>query len=70
MNRRKMLFSAEIVVNLLDTLGEKDEKIRNTVESALIRIARKRYDEIIEVFCEYRKKHQKLGDLQIAIILR
>lgn len=59
----------EIVKSLLDSLGG-DEQLRNTTEAALIRIAKKRYDEIIEVFCEYRKKHQKLGETQASIILR
>lgn len=59
----------EIVKSLLDSLSG-DEQLRNTTEAALIRIAKKRYDEIIEVFCEYRKKHQKLGETQASIVLR
>lgn len=58
-----------VVNSLLDSLGG-DEQLRNTTEAALIRIARKRYDEIIEVFCEYRRKYQKLGETQASIILR
>jgi hypothetical protein len=63
-------FSAEIVVNLLETLNEKDEKIRSTIDASLHRIAKKRYDEIIEVFCDYRAKHAKLSDNQVVIILK
>lgn len=59
-----------IVNSLLDTLGEKDEQLRSTTEASLIRIAKRRHDEIVEVFCEYRKKHPKLGDAQASIILR
>ncbi|XP_053688196.1 maestro heat-like repeat-containing protein family member 1 [Sabethes cyaneus] len=59
-----------IVNGLLDSLGEKDEALRNMTEASLIRIAKRRHDEIVEVFCEYRKKHPKLGDMQAAIILR
>lgn len=61
-----------VINSLLDSLGgpSGDEQLRNTTEAALIRIAKKRYDEIIEVFCEYRKKNQKLGETQAAIILR
>ena len=64
-----MLISAAVVASFLDSLVG-DEQLRNTTEAALIRIARKRHDEIIEVFCEYRKKHQKLGETQASIILR
>ncbi|XP_055586615.1 maestro heat-like repeat-containing protein family member 1 [Uranotaenia lowii] len=59
-----------IVTNLLDCLVDKDESLRSTTEASLIRIAKKRHDEIIEVFCDYRKKHPKLSETQSAIILR
>lgn len=65
-----MLISAAIVNSLLDSLGEKDEQLRSTTEASLIRIAKRRHDEIVEVFCEYRKKYPKLGDAQSSIILR
>ncbi|XP_055537388.1 maestro heat-like repeat-containing protein family member 1 isoform X2 [Wyeomyia smithii] len=58
-----------IVNSLLDSLSEKDDTLRNMTEASLIRIAKQRHDEIVEVFCDYRKKHPKLGETQAAIIL-
>ncbi|KFB39654.1 AGAP000273-PA-like protein [Anopheles sinensis] len=59
-----------IVNSLLDSLNDKDELLRSTTEASLIRIAKRRHDEIVEVLCEYRKKHPKLGDTHTLIILR
>uniref|UniRef100_A0A182J852 Condensin complex subunit 1 C-terminal domain-containing protein n=1 Tax=Anopheles atroparvus TaxID=41427 RepID=A0A182J852_ANOAO len=59
-----------IVNSLLDSLNDKEELLRNTTEASLFRIAKRRHDEIVEVLCEYRKKHPKLGDTHTLIILR
>ncbi|XP_058442811.1 maestro heat-like repeat-containing protein family member 1 [Malaya genurostris] len=59
-----------IVNSMLDCLGESDESLRSMIEVSLIRIARRRHDEILEVFCDYRKKHSKLSEAQTEIILR
>uniref|UniRef100_A0A182KBM8 HEAT repeat protein n=1 Tax=Anopheles christyi TaxID=43041 RepID=A0A182KBM8_9DIPT len=65
-----MHISAAVVNSLLDSLNDKEELLRSTTEASLIRIAKRRHDEIVEVFCEYRKKHPKLGDTHTLIILR
>ncbi|XP_041764135.1 maestro heat-like repeat-containing protein family member 1 [Anopheles merus] len=59
-----------VVTSLLDSLNDKEELLRTTTEASLIRIAKRRHDEIVEVFCDYRKKHPKLGDTHTLIILR
>uniref|UniRef100_A0A182PSV0 HEAT repeat protein n=1 Tax=Anopheles epiroticus TaxID=199890 RepID=A0A182PSV0_9DIPT len=59
-----------VVNSLLDSLNDKEELLRSTTEASLVRIAKRRHDEIVEVFCEYRKKHPKLGDTHTLIILR
>uniref|UniRef100_A0A182QHL8 Uncharacterized protein n=1 Tax=Anopheles farauti TaxID=69004 RepID=A0A182QHL8_9DIPT len=59
-----------VVNSLLDSLTDKEELLRSTTEASLIRIAKRRHDEIVEVFCEYRKKHPKLSDTHNQIILR
>ncbi|XP_058812220.1 maestro heat-like repeat-containing protein family member 1 [Topomyia yanbarensis] len=59
-----------IVSSLLDCLGENDESLRNMTETSLIRIAKRRHDEIVEVFCDYHRKHPKLSETQSSIILR
>ncbi|ETN63752.1 hypothetical protein AND_004522 [Anopheles darlingi] len=59
-----------IVFSLLDSLNDKDEVLRITTEAALTRIAARRHDEIVEVFCEHRKKHPKLSESQTIVILR
>uniref|UniRef100_A0A182W5M5 Uncharacterized protein n=1 Tax=Anopheles minimus TaxID=112268 RepID=A0A182W5M5_9DIPT len=59
-----------VVNSLLDSLNDKEELLRSTTEASLIRIAKRRHDEIVEVFLEYRKKHPKLGDTHTLIILR
>lgn len=56
--------------NLLDSLGDKDETVRATVENSLIKIADRKTDQSIEALCEYKKKNPKLADPQIAVILR
>ncbi|XP_055615310.1 maestro heat-like repeat-containing protein family member 1 isoform X2 [Toxorhynchites rutilus septentrionalis] len=59
-----------IVNELLETFGEKDDLLRSTTESSLIKIARRRHDEIVKIFCEYREKNPKIGEPQASVILR
>lgn len=56
--------------HLLEALNDKDEKVRVTIHSSLIRIAEKRPDDIINILCDYRTKNPKLGEVQVATILR
>jgi maestro heat-like repeat-containing protein family member 1 len=55
---------------LLDTLADKDEEVKATIESSLLRIAEKRTDELLQVLCEFKKNTPKLSECSTAIILR
>jgi hypothetical protein len=58
------------VNQLLETLNDKDDQVRATSESSLIKIADRKPDEVIVFVCEYKKKNGKLSDVSIAVILR
>jgi hypothetical protein len=58
------------VQSLLDTLNDKDEEVKATVESALLRISEKRTDELLQVLCRYKKNTPKLTESSSAVILR
>ena len=60
----------DVVAQLLDSLNDKDEKVRGMAEASLIKIADKKPDEIILFVCDYKKKNPKLPDPIIAVILR
>lgn len=55
---------------LLDNLNEKDETLRKSIENSLYRMCEKRPNITIDSLYDYRMKHTKLGETQIAIILR
>ncbi|XP_055389561.1 maestro heat-like repeat-containing protein family member 1 [Condylostylus longicornis] len=59
-----------VLSNLFETISDKDEKVRNTVESSLVKIAEKRPDDTFTILAEYRCKHPKLSDQTVAVLLR
>lgn len=56
--------------SLLDCLVDKDEAVRQSVESSLCKVVEKHPDESISILTEYKTKHPKLSDQATAIILR
>lgn len=49
---------------------DKDEAVRQSVESSLCKVVEKHPDESISILTEYKTKHPKLSDQATAIILR
>lgn len=59
------------VFQLLDALSvEKQDEVKSTVESSLAKISSRRADEVISIFCDYKKKNPKLTNDIVAVILR
>lgn len=58
------------VNSLLESISDKDENVRSAVERSLIRMCKRRPNEMIEIICGYRLKCQKLPEPQVAILLR
>ena len=59
-----------VVLQLLESLNDKDEQVRKVSEVSLIKIADKKPDEVILHLCEYKKKNVKIADSISAVILR
>lgn len=62
--------SVGAVGNLLESLNDKDESVRKSIEYALGRMCEKRPNETLDEICEYKQKSPKLADFQTAILLR
>lgn len=62
--------SVGAVSNLLESLNDKDESVRKSIEFALSRMCEKRPNDTLDEICEYKQKSPKLADLQTAILLR
>lgn len=58
------------VNSLLETINDKDENVRNSIERALVRMCKRRPNDTIEIICRYRMKMLKLQEAQVAILLR
>lgn len=58
------------IIHLLDGLGDKDESVRYSIESSLMKILEKQQNSILLFLCEYRQKHLKLNENIVAAILR
>lgn len=60
------------IFNLLDTLSveKQDEQVKVTIESSLAKISNRKPDEVISIFCDYKKKNPKLTNEIVAVILR
>lgn len=56
--------------SLLESIGDKDESVKITVERSLVRMCKRRPNETIEIICGYRQKCQKIPDAHVAILLR
>lgn len=54
----------------METINDKDDSVRSSVENALCRMCKGRPNETIEMICDYKQKTPKLHDLQTAILLR
>lgn len=71
---RKLLFFKKYLLgavnSLLDTINDKDESVRNSIERAMVRMCKRRPNETIEIICQYRIKSAKMPEAQIAILLR
>lgn len=69
-----MLFSKKSILgavnSLLDTVSDKDESVRSSIERALVRMCKRRPNETIEIICQYRIKTVKMPEAQVAILLR
>lgn len=58
------------VGSLLETLSDKDDSVRDSIEHALTRMCEKRPNDTLDALCEYKQRSPKLSDLQTAILLR
>lgn len=58
------------VHSLLETLNDKDEGVRESIERSLVRMCKRRPNETIEIIYNYRQKMTKLPEAQIAVYLR
>lgn len=58
------------VGTLLESLNDKDESVRVSIEYALSRLCEKRPNDTLDAICDYKQKSPKLPDLQTAILLR
>lgn len=67
-NRIRLLLAA--INNLLDSITEKDEGVRNAIEQALGRMAERRPNETMMALCDFKAKQPKLPEQQTAIVLR
>lgn len=61
-----------IIESLLDSFKhDKDEGVKSTVESSLIRIADKRPNELLCILCDFKANNQQKIDVTInACVLR
>lgn len=64
-----MTFPAAIN-SLLDSINDKDEYVRISVENALVRMIEARPNQTITALCEFKTKQPKLSDQATVIILR
>lgn len=66
------MFFPATIESLLDSFkNDKDEGVRSTVESSLIRIADKRPNELLNILCDFKTNHQQKIDVNInACVLR
>lgn len=58
------------VNSLLESISDKDEHVRNSVENALVRMIEARPNQTIATLCEFKVKQPKLSDQATVIILR
>lgn len=58
------------VGSLLETLGDKDDSVRGSIEHALTRMCEKRPNDTLDALSEFKQRSPKLSDLQTAILLR
>lgn len=67
---KRAFSSSGAIGHLLESLGDKDEVVRVSIEHALTRICERRPNETLDEICEYKQKSPKLPELQTAILLR
>lgn len=58
------------ITNLLDGLTDKDDQVRTSIETSLRCIAEKHTNSALKYLCDYKQKHEKLGEIQTSVILR
>lgn len=58
------------VHSLLETLSDKDEGVRESIERSLVRMCKRRPNETMEIICNYRQKTAKLPEAHVAVYLR
>lgn len=58
------------VHSLLETLNDKDEGVRESIERSLVRMCKRRPNETMEIICNYRQKTAKLPEAHVAVYLR
>lgn len=67
---RRYLNFPGAVHSLLETLNDKDEAVRESIERSLVRMCRRRPNETMEIICNYRQKMAKLPEAHVAVYLR
>lgn len=64
------LFFSVVIGSLLDLAADKNDNVRDAVDSAIRKISKRHTNEILKTVCLYRQRNQKLSNDHVVVLLQ